>query len=426
MEIDPMPKLTAGPGAYIVSWPLGDKDLIRFSAKRIHQHSDGRLTGIVSITVGSNSHETTLAHSQLNLASSQARRGIARTLDERYPLETDVGWDQIIETSCRLVMEREEQGEPVCEIEPVENVEVEYLLWPLLIEHLPTVIYAPGGQGKSLVSMYIALLLQNGLGLDGEPGKQANVLYLDYESDKTEAARRATLLARGIKRAYSVSELKYPYYRRCALPLKDEVSELAAIVAKHNIGLVIVDSLGVAAGGDLNAAEVILSFFAGLREVCKATSAASLPLGHTSKEDRRNENAPRLPIGSVYTENCARLMFELRADDEEPGEITCSLLPRKANLGKPDPLGLCFLFGTEAILVKQAEPVEVLSDKQTASEAILDVLSTGPASISEIIQRTELSSNTVRTTLARMKRRGLVFPTQRGCYELSDKGKDLC
>lgn len=235
------PQVTAAPGSYIITWPL-EPEPVQFGAKRVHQHTDGRLTGIVSISVGRNSHEVALAHSQLNLASSQSRRGIAKALEERYPLPDDLPWDQVVETSCRLIMEREDQGEPVVELERTQATEVQYLIPGLLLDRMPTVIYGPGAHGKSLLALLLALLVHNGIDLDAEDAPHRNVLVLDYEADVDEAARRATLLAAGIERSAPITGLRLPLFRRCLRPLVSEVTELAAMMLDYRIGLVIVDS----------------------------------------------------------------------------------------------------------------------------------------------------------------------------------------
>jgi hypothetical protein len=130
----------------------------------------------------------------------------------------------------------------------VANVEVDYLLRPLLLEHLPVVWFAPGGSGKSLLAMYAALLVQNGLPFQGQPVRQASALYLDWEVTREEAARRCTLLVNGLRQTHIGADLRFPLYRRCLGSIQDEASEIAKKIAKYDVGLVIVDSAGAACG----------------------------------------------------------------------------------------------------------------------------------------------------------------------------------
>jgi len=403
------PQVTAAPGSYIITWPL-EPEPVQFGAKRVHQHTDGRLTGVVSISVGRNSHEVALAHSQLNLASSQSRRGIAKALEERYPLPDDLPWDQVVETSCRLIMEREDEGEPVTELERTQATEVRYLIPGLILDRMPTVVYGPGANGKSLLALLLALLVHNGIDLSAQAAPQRNVLVLDYEADVDEAARRATMLAAGIERSAPITGLRLPLFRRCLRPLMSEVTELAGIMLEYRIGLVIVDSFGPAVAADVTMSEQTLAYFAALRQLCSVTGAASLTLSHVTKQDRREPGAHRLPYGSVYVENSARAMFELRREDIQK-RMRISLLPRKCNVAELEPRGYEFAFGTEAILTKVVKAEDVTVDQSATRELILEELAKGPARVQELIDAIGESGPAVRMALSRLNKEGLVTNT---------------
>ncbi len=62
------------------------------------------------------------------------------------------------------------------------------------------------------------------------------------------------------------TELKYPHYCRCTGPLSDEASEIAKVIAEHNIGYVVIDSAGLACGGDVASSELTIAFFNTLRK----------------------------------------------------------------------------------------------------------------------------------------------------------------
>ena len=63
--------------------------------------------------------------------------------------------------------------------------------------------------------------------------------------------------------------------------------------------------------------------------------------------------------------------------------------------------------------------------KPTASEAILDVLTTWPARPATIAEATGLKPSTVRAALSRLVQKGLVVKTQFGDYELADWGERI-
>jgi AAA domain len=329
-------------------------------------------------------------------------------------------WDQVVEDSCRTILEREEEGSPAEYLTPAANVNVEYLLRPLLLDGLPVAWYAPGGSGKSLLAMYVALLVENGLPFQGEPTRRENVLYLDWEVTKAEADRRCTLLAAGLQQTLIGATLRYPLYRRCLGSILDEASEIAKTIAKSNIGLVIVDSAGPACGGDIMSAELAIQFFNTLRKVTASTNAAVGILTHTTKADRREENQRRLPIGSVYFENLARATWEIRPQETSAENVLqVGMFPRKHNMGRPAPVGLKLTFQPNAITVDPVAADDVLSEQGATQSMILGELGRGPLSVSQLIEATGAAPGVVRTLLWKLKKRGQVESPGRGLWSLA-------
>lgn len=413
------PQITAAPGSYVVTWALVDAE-ISLEADRLRSHTDGRVQARVRVTAALlDGQKLVLHHGMLNLAAGRSRRELSRDLEGRLPRDS-INWDQIVEESCRLILEREEQGTPAERLEPVVNVEVEYLLRPLLLDHLPVVWYAPGGSGKSLVGMYAALLVQNGLPFLGEPTRQTNVLYLDWEVTREEAARRCTLIAGGLSRGISAGDVRFPLYRRCMASIQDEASEIAKDIAKHKAGLVIVDSAGPACGGDVMSGELAIQLFNTLRKVTASTNATVCILTHTTKADRREENQRRLPIGSVYFENLPRATWEIRA--QEPGDgqdLRIGIFPRKQNVARPSPVGLRLAFEREVIVVENAEAEDVLTAQGATQALILQELAHGPVGVSELAEAVGGTRASIAVALSRLKKSGKVDNADRGVWTLA-------
>lgn len=415
-----VPRVTADPGSYSVTWEHPEA-AIHFLADRLRSHSDGRVQSRVRVVAElAGSDPLTLSHGNLNLAAGRSRRELSRDLENRLQRE-GVNWDQIIEESCRLILEHEEQGAPVEHLQPVENTQVDYLVRPLLLEHLPVVWYAPGASGKSMLAMYVALLVQNGLPFFQEPVTQQNVLYLDWEVTREEAARRCTLLANGLGQTHIGASLQFPLYRRCTGSIQDEASEIAKNIANHRVGLVFVDSAGAACGGDVMSGELAVHLFNTLRRVTASTNATVCMLTHTTKADRREENQRRLPIGSIYFENMARATWEMRADDADDSRaLRVGVFPRKQNLSRCEPVGLKFLFERDAVVVEAATVGDVSTEAGTTQATIIDELEKGPASIKELTDAVGAKPDTIRKALQRLKDRGSVVSTERGIYRRSE------
>ncbi len=139
-------------------------------------------------------------------------------------------WDSIIEVSSRMLLEALEAGSPPERLTHTEHTRPEHLLHPLVLAGLPTLLYSPGGQGKSWVAMFVAILLENGINFEGGTGRQASTLYLDWEVTRQEAGGEQRLSP-----APRRPDIRFPLYRRCVRPLADETSELAKMVAEHDI-----------------------------------------------------------------------------------------------------------------------------------------------------------------------------------------------
>jgi hypothetical protein len=411
--------MTAAPGSYTVTWSFADAE-IDFGADHLRSHTDGRLNAMVRvIATMTEGEQLTLSHGSLNLAATRSRADLARALEKRFE-RGGLVWDQVIEHSCRMILERQDEGSPAEYLEPTTNVDVEYLLRPLLLDHLPVTWYAPGGAGKSLLAMYVALLVHNGLSFDGQETRRENVLYLDWEVTKEEAARRCTLLAHGLQQKHIGAALRYPLYRRCLASILDEASEIARTIAKHKIGLVIVDSAGPACGGDITSGELAIQFFNTLRKVTASTNAATGILTHTTKEDRRQENSRRLPIGSVYFENLSRATWEIRPQETSAEHVLqVGMFPRKHNMGRPEPVGLRLSFERDAIAVETTGASDVLTEQGATQSMILGELERGPVSVSQLIEATGAAPNVVRVLLTKLKSHGKVVNESRGVWTLA-------
>jgi DNA-binding transcriptional ArsR family regulator len=412
------PQVTNAYGSYLVTWAY-DGVRVGFEADRLRNHKDGRMQARVRVTATvADADPLNLHHGTLNLAAGRSRRELSRDLEGRFPHD-GLNWDRLVEESCRTIMEAEDEGSPVEPLEPTANVDVEFLMRPLLLEGLPVVWYAPGGSAKSLLALYAALLVQNGITFFGERTRRANVLYMDWEVTREEAARRCTLLANGLRQTHIGASFDFPLYRRCMGALQDDASDIAKVIAKHDIGLVIVDSAGAACGGDIMSGELAVQMFNTLRKVTAATNATTCILTHTTKADRREENGRRLPIGSVYFENLARMTWELRPQEtNRDSSLRLGIFARKCNMGRPEPVGLQFSFSRDAIAVELAGVSDVSTEQGATRDVIKSELSRGQASIAELAEAAAAPPATVRWHLMKLKQAGQVEDVSRGVYRL--------
>jgi hypothetical protein len=109
--MDVTPTIISAPGEYLVKWQWPEA-LIEFEAGRLKSHTDGRVQATVKVFVTLDGQERAkLHHENMNLGAGQTRRRLVQTLGERLP-RNFINWDRVIEISCMMILEQEEQGSP--------------------------------------------------------------------------------------------------------------------------------------------------------------------------------------------------------------------------------------------------------------------------------------------------------------------------
>ena len=123
---------------------------------------------------------------------------MSRVLDDKIG---GVGWDEILEYVCVMVLDKHREGTPTIKLADHSMPEgLKFRLNPLLQEHQATLLFGEGDTGKSWLAIYFCLLVCLGLcrlGMEAEPG---NVLYLDYETDEDTLWERVDMICAGLNR----------------------------------------------------------------------------------------------------------------------------------------------------------------------------------------------------------------------------------
>ena len=193
-----------------------------------------------------------------------------------------------------------------------------------------TAIACAGGKGKGWLAIDIALRYANpGFKVADKYEIQRrdlpSVLYLDWEENSNETARRFQWMANGL----GISVPTNIVYRRMKRPLVEEINMVRAEAVRRNVGLVIVDSLAPASGGQIKDEKAVIEAMEAIRDLSPATRCV---IGHVTKADARNESSRPTMIGSGFYEYLVRSYWEMQA--EAYGlTSTIALLHRKANVG---------------------------------------------------------------------------------------------
>ena len=406
-------ELTKTPLGYIVKVYMEDGTSCEFNFKKFSE-SDEALKAFLEVRVYSSVLPEPLTPflGYFNLTSQRSKKDLARYISNMSKLISHYDWDAIVEGVCQKVIKQYYTPEEPVRLNTIERKTPEFLLYPLLPKNHPTLWYAQGGSGKSLLALYIALLVQNGFALDPEhETPKTETLYLDWEVDEMEARRRLSMIIASLEHP---EELSFPLYKRCVFTLKDELEAILNAIANYDIGFVIIDSAAPAIGGDINDMAKVIHFFNAIRKIT-ALGVTVLILSHVSKRDKEAEEG-KTPIGSVFFENLPRLTWELRYAMRE-NKMDIGLFPRKNNFGPLPSVGFRVFFDFGEIFFIRIDPSYLeTSFPKTVKETILSVLAKNPQGLDiNILAKTvSTSKQYVAKLLTELKRQGQVTNDEEG------------
>lgn len=331
------------------------------------KRSSGEIHGDIKVkaniegikTIG---NERIMHMARFNLSSSTARNSLSKLLESRTPKDRKMDWFDGLEALCQGVMLAEMVGQPYVATGDVPlngSRPPRHAIDPLAPANVTSLLYGPGGSGKSVLALACAMsILNNHVIVPGfTPGMTGPILYLDWETDVGVINERAQAIAVGA--GITTAPITY---RRCIRPLAEEAEEIANAVAERGIAYMVIDSAGMAIGGtgergDAN--ESTLRLFDAIRHIGVTTQV----IDHVSKQEMKTANGKALmPYGSIYKINLARSAWELRNITGESDEAnTITLVHAKANDSRLHaPISLEINWEPNRITFAAAEPT--LSD----------------------------------------------------------------
>ena len=293
----------------------------------------GDLGGELTVVMGG-AH---LHKAHFNVSVLGGRKTLAGYLSARTT-GTSPGWQDILEQFCMQVLDLHHAGEPFERVgaRPIQEGGHPYLLHPLLPENAATIIFGPGGTGKSTLAAGIAMSVQSGVEIvRGWVPTQANVLVLDWEARSSEWNDRLVRIAAGL----GIDPVDL-HYRTMVRPLAEQVDEMATFRQENEIGLIVVDSVGMAMGGSRegsDAADGALRLFAALRSI----SGTHVLIDHVPGDDTQIEKTTTSrPYGSVFKQNLARQVWQLRREREAGGNELLLINTKANDESRLPPMGL--------------------------------------------------------------------------------------
>lgn len=365
----------------------------------------GDISALVTLFRRDGDDEKRLVHrSRLLLYGPRARTEYvnlikARTL--RWPFTTD--WLFTLEAVVGEAMRWYETGEPLVDLFEIEPPESQpYLFEPLIPDQEFCLIYGQGGSLKSYLGLALCLAVGTGAHLPGlgRPLLRGTSLYLDYETNAATHARRLRALAAGLGVEHIRNRVMY---RQMARPLHQEAHQIRRLVVEREVRLIVIDSVGMACGGDINAAADALRTVSAINTL---GAAAKLGIGHKNKADDF--------IGSVYWRNGPRAMWEVNGEQGRPGVQRTGYVHKKANDDRMrDPVALAWDFEPGRIRMEALDPrtVDVVSEKLPDVERVARYIEEmGYGTNAEIAGVLGISENSVRAYTSKLARAGRIAP----------------
>ena len=378
---------------YRFEWSCG----IQAVVDRIAEHSH-ELSANISITsTRPPSPGSIYPAARINLMSPQTRDRLATNCAKREP---DLDWDAIIGQLCVRTQDRWRTGEPSIDMRQYEPSALgRWLLEPYIERADATVLFARGGTGKSLFATALAITVASGHEIVGRlHGSPEPVLYLDWETNSDTFSERLRAFCFG-----AAIPVPAVHYQRMVSSLPEAASTLAKEVRRLDVGLVIVDSRGMARGGEPESADLTIRTF-------KAGRQLGVPWVAVDHVTKASGDDAQEPFGSAYTRNAARLMWSLRKSNDQ-----IALRLTKANNGRE---GSQAAYRTTVDVNAADRPVcirydpidlavSVFSDSLPLRQRILTTLVRGMTR-EELAEDLEADIKTVRARIVEMKKSGEV------------------
>jgi DNA-binding transcriptional ArsR family regulator len=274
-----------------------------------------------------------------------------------------------------------------------------------------TNLYADSGQGKSYLTLYLALCCVTGQPFAGKPVTKGKVIYLDWELDAEITAQRWYAICRG---AGFESALRGLLYCRMVEPITKVVPAIRELVQKHEPVLVIVDSLGKALGEDPLDPKVAIKAYSALDTL----KTAVVIVDHQPKSAGDGAYTSLREYGTAYKGHLARSRLQLeRVGEAKTADGTTQvgvvLRHKKNNFGSLHPdihLVLSFVNTKNNLHAVRFELAQV----DTSAEAlgtrgeILNLLSQQPLTAEQLAETLGIARTTASDHLQALRKAGLI------------------
>lgn len=347
---------------------------------------------------------------RFNLLSVSTKSSFISQLNQAFG--KTYNWTLLLSQAVEQVVKANEVRQDIRVDFTMPFTQTPFLLFPFVEQGSPNMFFGMGDNGKTFLSLAIGLAVAFDREFLGHqsflPAQTFNgVLFIDYENSEKLYRNRLKLLAPDLTPEQLREKM---FYLQPEVPFYDFITQLKEYIAKHQIGLLIIDSVAGACGGPLEESETVSRFFNALRR----THTTSLLIAHQSKSSDGTS-----PFGSVFWYNQIRNSWNVKKADviDDSDKIEVMLKHQKHNnfKGQPDHFAeIVFQSSGDDDPTGADSPLSGITiqngdktawaDELGVAEAILDNLRSMPMTTAELVTATGRVSDTVRKTLHRLQK----------------------
>ena len=377
---------------YMLSWREG----VMISLVGVDEDSHGDVRA--EIEVEDSSELDPFLYGPVKVTLNGPLQSCLRDLDNTSTSRTD--WKQRMTQVKKMVLPHYRAGEPIKALGTLEPPEVQReVLHGVVWEELPTLIYGPGGIGKSIIALNLMNALHTGHDVAGLKAHQGNVLYLDWETSEKQTwwRNREILEAHGEDIGNwpdpdnpESDRTKMMFYRFMSGPLVNDVKYLQKKIRQLGIRTVCIDSAGPACGGEPENAAATLKFFKALRQIGDPENPLqSIILAHVTHEGRKSGKSS--PFGSVYWINIPRNVFELQSSQRDGSKHSDFALHHRKSNTRPirEAIGMRLTWheGCTVEYLDIQKNAELVGGLSMPKQAKIYIDNEGPLSLEELAEK---------------------------------------